>query len=1060
MTFRRILTPVALIVALLVQFIPGTMFTMGASATSSSLCDAAQWIGDITVPDGTSVAPGAAFTKTWRLMNVGACTWTTSYTAIFLIGSQMGAPASVNLTSSVAPGATIDISISMVAPTAPGSYKGEWKLKDPSGPIFGDGPAGHPEYNWTFFVFISVGSTYSTSLDFATSYCSATWTSGAGTLLCPGTSGSPNGAVQQVAAPQLENGSYDSNPGLLVSPQTVSGGYIQGTYPAYTVHSGDRFTSIVNCAYGASGCYVNFRLEYQIGSGPVQTFWTWKERYDGLYYRVNLDLSSLAGQSVSFILYIADVPGRGSPTGDQAMWSGPRIVSGSGATGPVSTPPPSSACNRGWFIADVTIPDGTVMAANTTFAKTWRLLNNGTCTWTTSYSLVFVSGDQMGATPVIQLPSAVAPGATIDLTANLTAPGTAGHYRGNWELRDATGALFGVGTGGSYLFWVDINVTGSYTSVYDFTANACAATWTSGAGTLPCYGTSGDPRGYVMNVGSPIMADGSTGAPGLLTVPQNVTSGYITGIYPAFNVHSGDHFQAVVSCQDSTSCDVNYRLDYQIGGGSVQNFALVHKTSDGTVYHMDVDLTLLAGQSVNFILTIASNGSSTGALAIWSAPRISRLVVPPPPGPTPTVGPGADLSVTITDPDTSYIPGGAQTTYTVVVTNNGPLAVTGATFTDNQPAQSAAMAVSCVADPGALCTFALQHIAAGVNYVDSVNLPAGKKVTYTVYIVAAGTATGIMSNTVSIAPPAGVPDPIPTNNSATYNLNPPEADLTVTMTTPTSVYSNSAGSVIVYYAVVFNNGPMDVSGATFTDTAPNANQTTGLVVACAGDPGTTCTGGPGITPPLPAPTVFTDSTLILPAGKKVTYTITLAVTLNATGALTNQVSVANPTSPAITDPVPANNTASITSLPPSADTMVTITDNTSTYTAGGTLTYTVVVSNNGPSDILPPENPATFSDPMPQISGYGAVFTTWTITCLPVSGASCTGSGGAIATNFTDATVLIPAGKYVTYTIVATLKNPLTGLLTNTVYIANPTTPINLPDPVPGNNTAYDTDQP
>jgi uncharacterized repeat protein (TIGR01451 family) len=1050
MTFRRILTPVALIIALLVQFVPGTVFTMGASATTTSLCDAAQFLGDITIPDGTSIAPGASFTKTWRLMNVGTCTWTTSYTAIFVTGSQMSAPSSINLPTSVAPSATVDISISMIAPTAPGSYKGEWELKDPGGTIFGDGPVGHPEYNWTFFVLITVGSTANTELDFVASYCSATWSSGAGTLPCPGTSGSASGSVVQVSAPQLENGSYASTAGLAVSPQTVAGGYIAGAYPAYTVNAGDHFTSIVNCAYTAPGCYVNFRLEYQIGSGPVQTFWTWKERFDGLYYRVNLDLSSLAGQSVNFILYVADVPGFGSPTGDQATWVGPMIVGSGGVTGPVSTPAPSSACNRGWFIADVTIPDGTVMAANTTFAKTWRILNNGSCTWNTSYALIFISGDQMGGTPVINLPSTVAPGATIDLTVNLTAPGTAGHYRGNWELRDATGGVFGVGTGGAYPFWVDINVTGSYSSVYDFTANACAATWTSGAGTLPCYGTSGDPRGYVMNIGSPIMEDGSTGSPGLLTVPQNVTDGYITGIYPAFNVQNGDHFQADVSCQNGdVSCDVNYRLDYQIGGGSVQNFALVHKAYNGTIYHMDIDLSLLAGQSVNFILTIASNGSSTGALAIWSAPRISRLVTPPPPGPTPTVGPGADLAVSITAMDMTYT--NTVTTYTpgvtsywlVVVTNNGPLAVTGATFTDNQPSQTNGLTESCVPDPGALCT-ASGSVLVGVNLTDTVNIPSGKKVTYKIQGTSFNASTGVLSNTVSITPPAGVPDPIPTNNSATSSLTPPEADFAVTMSTSTSVYT--PGSSVAFSVVVFNYGPMDVTGAAFTGTAPSQIDTVaGWSWTCTADPGALCHNG-SVT------TNFGD-VINIPAGKKVSYAVTLNVEAGATGAMTVTANVALPTGPfAITDPNPSNNTASLTYLPPSADTMVTITDNTAVYVPGGTLTYTIVVSNNGPSDILPPENAAVFTANIPtQISS-------WTITCSPDLGATCKPTSGTISTNYTDNTVLIPAGKKVTYTATATVANPTSGLLTVTVFIANPSAPVNLPDPVPGNNTASDTD--
>jgi hypothetical protein len=57
------------------------------------------------------------------------------------------------------------------------------------------------------------------------------------------------------------------------------------------------------------------------------------------------------------------------------------------------------------------------------FVKTWRLKNLA-CTWTTSYALVFVDGDQMGATSPTTLPAEVKPGQEADLSVQFKSPGT------------------------------------------------------------------------------------------------------------------------------------------------------------------------------------------------------------------------------------------------------------------------------------------------------------------------------------------------------------------------------------------------------------------------------------------------------------------------------------------------------------------------------------------------------------------------------------------------------------------------------------------------------------
>ncbi len=110
-------------------------------ATTAAKCtNKALFIGDLTVPDNTPFAPGETFTKTWQLQNLGSCTWDAGYSLVFEAGDQMAAPNSLPLTMTVPPGEFADISVRMVAPETPGNYRGEWRLSDPEGALFGIGP--------------------------------------------------------------------------------------------------------------------------------------------------------------------------------------------------------------------------------------------------------------------------------------------------------------------------------------------------------------------------------------------------------------------------------------------------------------------------------------------------------------------------------------------------------------------------------------------------------------------------------------------------------------------------------------------------------------------------------------------------------------------------------------------------------------------------------------------------------------------------------------------------------------------------------------------------------
>ncbi len=123
------------------------------------------------------------------------------------------------------------------------------------------------------------------------------------------------------------------------------------------------------------------------------------------------------------------------------------------ASSATSTPTPGSAatatavpaargCLNSTFVTDVTVPDGTPLSGGQVFNKIWRVRNSGTCAWSTSDALVFVSGEAMTGSTVVAVP-ATAPGATADLLVPMTAPSTTGAHSGVWRIRSTSGAFFG-----------------------------------------------------------------------------------------------------------------------------------------------------------------------------------------------------------------------------------------------------------------------------------------------------------------------------------------------------------------------------------------------------------------------------------------------------------------------------------------------------------------------------------------------------------------------------------------------------------------------------------------
>lgn len=111
--------------------------TQGPTATPTSItCDNAEFIADVSVTDGTQMTAGQDFIKTWKVKNIGTCTWNAGYQIIFAYGERMGGQA-VALPADVPPNTEVELSLNLKAPATAGTYSGYWRLSNNNGFAFG-----------------------------------------------------------------------------------------------------------------------------------------------------------------------------------------------------------------------------------------------------------------------------------------------------------------------------------------------------------------------------------------------------------------------------------------------------------------------------------------------------------------------------------------------------------------------------------------------------------------------------------------------------------------------------------------------------------------------------------------------------------------------------------------------------------------------------------------------------------------------------------------------------------------------------------------------------------
>src|SRR4029450_3450535 len=163
------------------------------------------------------------------------------------------------------------------------------------------------------------------------------------------------------------------------------------------------------------------------------------------------------------------------------------------------------------------------------------------------------------------------------------------------------------------------------------------------------------------------------------------------------------------------------------------------------------------------------------------------------------------------------------------------------------------------------------------------------------------------------------------------------------------------------------------------------------------------------------------TTVDLPVNATVTFTFTVLVSPSATGSLVNTATVIPPAG--TTDPDPTDNSASDTDpLTPQADLSISKTDGVTSAVPGTPTTYTIVVSNLGPSAVTG----ASVSDPLPA----GVTAATW--TAIATSGGG-PGSGRSSGTGALATTVDLPVNSSVTFTFTVQVSPSATASPSNTV---------------------------
>ena len=395
---------------------------------------------------------------------------------------------------------------------------------------------------------------------------------------------------------------------------------------------------------------------------------------------------------------------------------------------------------------------------------------------------------------------------------------------------------------------------------------------------------------------------------------------------------------------------------------------------------------IAAGDSVSITITVTANaaGTVTNTASVASATTDPDTAGNTASANTPIAG-SADLSITkaVTAPVGPYL-NGADLTYTLTVTNAGPDTAAAPTVIDTLPAGVTFQSASAgCAEAAGVVTCAVPDVASAASVTVSITVTAD--------------VAGLITNTASVSS-SGI-DPNPANNATSVDVTiASAADLSIvkSVTSPVGPFLN--GQDLTYTLTVANAGPDTAVAPTVTDALPGGVTFVSASAGCAEASGlVTCT--------------LSD----IPAGDAATVTVT--VTANSAGTITNTASVASITA----DPVAADNATSVdTSITAAADLSITKTVTSPAagpYLNGQDLTYTLAIANTGPDTALAP----TATDTLPA-----------TVVFVSAS-AGCAETGGVVTCALAD----IPSGGNASATITVTANSM--GTITNDASVTSTT---------------------
>lgn len=450
-------------------------------------------------------------------------------------------------------------------------------------------------------------------------------------------------------------------------------------------------------------------------------------------------------------------------------------------------------------------------------------------------------------------------------------------------------------------------------------------------------------------------------------------------------------------------------------------------TTAGTVAHATGVITATipslapsASATVTIVTTIQAGfaGSTIPNSATAQADEATQVTA----NATTTVNPDIDLQIT-KDDDVDPVNRGGVLVYTLTVFNDGPSGATNVEVVDTLPT-----GVTFVSATGGTVTGGTVGTSGPVT-IDLGSMASKQTKVITLTVNVANNAPASISNSAivrSTESTAGF-DHDTTNNTA-VEPTATQGTIDLELTKTASAASVKPGQSLVYTIVVTNKGPSDATLVSLTDNIPDgiritgATSTVGTVTIPASAQDTTAANADDLT--LNIGNLAKDAT--------VTITVNATVLPGTTGSITNTANVST-TDTSLIETITANNTGSVTTtLTPEIDLAITKTDSVDPATAGSPLTYTITVTNSGPSTATN----VNVTDNLPT----GVSFTSGSASQGTVTNAAgvVTGNLGTLA-----------PGASATMTIIVGVNAATRGTITNTASVVGAET-----EPVTNNNSA------